>query len=124
MLPALAPGDVLLAVRPRRLRRGDVVVVRLPGHGPLVKRVAAVPGDRVRVAAGRAAVEGPAPGEPPGPRPDGGWVLGAGEYLVEGDNRAESADLRAFGPVGREAVLGRATLRVWRRPGRVPPRRQ
>jgi nickel-type superoxide dismutase maturation protease len=97
MTPTLSAGDWLIATRPARLRRGHVVVVRHPERDlELVKRVAAVPGDRVD-----------------------GRTLGADEYLVVGDNRGASSDGRTFGPVRREAILGVVRLRYWPRPGPV-----
>jgi len=52
MLPELAPGDRLLVARARRLRAGDLVVVRDPDEPPrlLVKRVVATGGAGVEVA--------------------------------------------------------------------------
>jgi nickel-type superoxide dismutase maturation protease len=97
MTPTLSAGDWLIATHPPRLRRGHVVVVRHPERDlELVKRVAAVPGDRVD-----------------------GRTLGADEYLVVGDNRGASSDGRTFGPVRREAILGVVRLRYWPRPGPV-----
>lgn len=51
MLPALGPGDRVIAVRPVRPRPGDLVVVRDPRHPDrlLVKRVAAVGRDGITV---------------------------------------------------------------------------
>ncbi len=37
----------------------------------------------------------------------------AGRYFVRGDNDAASRDSRAFGPVRREGIVGRAWLRYW-----------
>jgi nickel-type superoxide dismutase maturation protease len=52
MEPTLRRGDRLVVVRRMRLRAGDVVAVRDPGHAPrlLVKRVVARSGDEVVVA--------------------------------------------------------------------------
>ena len=35
------------------------------------------------------------------------------ELFVMGDHRAASADSRAFGPIERSTVIGRAWLRYW-----------
>jgi signal peptidase I len=102
MAPGLRPGDWLVAVRPRRILRGDVVVLedpRTPGF-ELVKRVAGVPGDRVGDGSASA-----------------GAVLGPGDYWVLGDSPSRSTDSRAFGPVPRSAIRGVVRLRYWP-PGR------
>ncbi len=118
--------------------RGDVVVLTSPEEGiVLLKRVVAVPGDRVEVRGGRLSLNGaPVPidddghpwlerletrvhpvritrrgGPAFGPR-----LLGPREYLVMGDNRGESRDGRIFGPVDRSLLLGRA-LGIYRRDG-------
>src|SRR6266542_4635146 len=49
MAPTLKPGDYMLAVRSRSIRRGALVVVehpQRPGY-EMIKRVAAIPGERV-----------------------------------------------------------------------------
>jgi len=49
MSPTLQPGDWLIAIRTRSVRSGALVVVEHP-HRPgyeMVKRVAAVPGERI-----------------------------------------------------------------------------
>ena len=96
MRPTLEPGDWALAVRARRVRRGDVVVVEHPERAgfELVKRVTHVPGDLApRARAGR-------PGLDRGDHPDG------------------SSDSRRFGPVPMGLVRGRVWL-VWWPPGRI-----
>jgi type IV secretory pathway protease TraF len=108
MYPALAPGDWLL-LDPTTLRwprRGSVVVFREPDSGILaIKRVAAVPGDRIRIAAGILHLG-----------PDEAWMLG--------DNVAPSVDSRRYGPVSLDALMGRAWLRYGplNRLGRIPRR--
>jgi signal peptidase I len=101
MTPALQPGDwLLLDPMPRRWpRRGSVVVVRQPGTGQLaIKRVTAGPGDVVLTGTGYVKLESQA------------WLLG---------------DSRHYGPVGLEALVGRAWFRYWppRRIGTIPRRR-
>ena len=39
--------------------------------------------------------------------------LGPKQYFVLGDNRTESQDSRAFGPVSRDAIFGRVFLIYW-----------
>ena len=104
MTPTILPGDRIyvnklaydlkLPFTTRRLlswsdpRRGDVVILYSPRDGAaLVKRIAAIPGDRID---GR--------GDP----------LPPGKYFVRGDNAAHSFDSRSFGPVSRDKIIGRA----------------
>jgi signal peptidase I len=89
----------------------------------VVKRVVGLPGERVRLAAGRLEVDGEAVPEPylagrgsPGTG-DLDLRLGPAEYLVLGDHRAASTDGRDFGPVGADALVGRVRFAYW------PPRR-
>jgi len=42
MWPALSPGDKVLYLRCLGPQEGSLVVAELPGHGPIVKRVACV----------------------------------------------------------------------------------
>jgi type IV secretory pathway protease TraF len=97
MAPGLRHGDWLIATRRGRIRRGVVVVLAHPGRTlDLVKRVAAVPGERVS-----------------------GRMLGPDEFLVVGDNQAASIDGRTFGPVQGDAIEGVVRFRYWPRPGPV-----
>jgi signal peptidase I len=60
MAPAIRKGDLLFACRVcGRPQRGDVVLFTSPDNGPLaIRRVVAVPGDRVEVHRGRILVNG------------------------------------------------------------------
>jgi signal peptidase I len=106
MAPALNAGDWLLLdpTTGRWPRRGSIVVFREPGSELLaIKRVAARPGDTVRLQAGllRLAV-------------DEAWLLG--------DNAPTSIDSRRYGPVPLDALVGRAWFRYapLRRLGPLP----
>jgi signal peptidase I len=122
MRPTLGPGQ-RIAVAPllRPPRRGDLVVVRREGGLEVVKRVVGLPGEQVRLRAGRLEVDGRPVPEPYLPGGSGAReldvALGPAQYLVLGDHRAASTDGRDFGPVGADAVVGRVRFAYW------PPRR-
>jgi signal peptidase I len=69
MAPGLRKGDLVLACRVcGSLQRGDVVLLSAPKHPEqlLLRRIVAVPGDRVEVKVGRVLVNGePLPAEKP-----------------------------------------------------------
>lgn len=124
MLPTLVPGDHVFVDRrmARPIQRDDLVIFQNPtpglGEEVLVKRVVALPGDRLEVIAGHLYVNGvremigtdgdvvfPVPSDP---LPD---RLGEGQVLVLGDNRMESQDSTEFGPLAVDAIEGRLTFR-------------
>ena len=94
MEPALRPGDWLLVRRTRRIRPGQIVLARHPGHPDLLI---------VKRAARRVEGDGEA---------GGGWWL-------ESDNPdAGAVDSRRFGAVPGPLIVGRVLARYWRpRPG-------
>ena len=126
MIPSLRPGDQVLvdaaAYGEVELARGDVVVFSNP-HGDGrhdVKRVVGLPGERVVMTEGLLFIDGRELAEPYlGGLPSSvglgelAWELGAGQYVVLGDNRAHSTDSREFGPVGGDRIVGRAWMRYW-----------
>ncbi|HKN80917.1 MAG TPA: S26 family signal peptidase [Actinomycetota bacterium] len=97
MCPTLEPGDWALALRTRRVRRGDVVVVEHPERPgfELVKRVTHPSGDVA---------------------PDGLALVD--RVWVEGDDPEGSSDSRTFGPLPLGLVRGRVWF-VWWPPGRI-----
>ena len=135
MAPALRDGDLVQTLpRPwlrHGLRRGAVVVARFPGvAGPetvAVKRIVALPGEYVLMAADGAILVNDVPlPEPylPGGAPASGehfpaWLCDDDEYFLLGDNRAlrESADSRRYGPAPAGSIIGLALFR-WPRPRR------
>ena len=126
MTPSLRPGDQVLvdlsAYREVEPARGDVAVFSNPrGDGRHdIKRVIGLPGERVVMAEGMLYVDDGPVAEPYlGGLPssvglgESTWDLGAGEYLVFGDNRAHSTDSREVGPIGGDRIVGRAWMRYW-----------
>lgn len=129
MSPTLRDGQHVLARRVRSpgalLQRGDVVVLRQPADPRriFIKRVMGLPGEHLRLGRDAVYVNGLPLAEPylDGPlcsvgRYAGQWIMDPEEYFVMGDNRSDSQDSRAFGPIHRQRILGRVWLRCW------PPR--
>jgi signal peptidase I len=107
--------------------RGDVVVFEPPEawvqggpRTPFIKRVIGLPGETVEVKDGAVYVDGtrlPEPytydRQPTTANDQTRWLIGPDELFVMGDHREASADSRAFGPIQRSTVIGRAWLRYW-----------
>ena len=124
MEPTLIENDLLLVSRrfPDRGRpaRGDIVLFRDPLMGvDDIKRVCGLPGELVELVGGALIIDGASLNEPyataraSGGSNRGSWSLSEDDYIVLGDNRDDSRDSRAFGPVYRSSIVGR----VWRRYG-------
>ena len=121
MLPTLEPGDRLVINRwiyqVQKPQCGDVVAVQLPQYEDLsVKRVIALPHDRVQLVHGRVYVndrEIDEPYLPNGVSTHAGYlstnvhVVADNCYFLLGDNRDVSTDSRTFGAVPRDRVVGR-----------------
>ncbi|GFH91629.1 signal peptidase I T [Lachnospiraceae bacterium] len=123
MEPSLYNGQKILINRfiyKLMAPKKDDVIVFLPGGNQnayyYVKRVVAVPGQKVQIIDGMLYVDGiPEENEIYDKMEDAGIaeneiVLGADEYFVLGDNRNSSEDSRSgnIGPVGRETIYGKA----------------
>ena len=127
MNDTLKNGDLMyVSVLTRHLfglHRGDVVICRFPGRKErFVKRLIALPGDRVRCSNGRIFVNDEPQPENYVTRPAlrqsfDEITLPAKRYFVMGDNRRSSHDSRSrdVGPVTR--VIGVARAVIW------PPKR-
>ena len=126
MLPFLAHRESVLVVRTRftwnRLRRGDVAVFERPGGGEgiCIKRIVGLPGEDIKIAGGRVYLDGELLAEDyirgygdSKDDPAREWFNGPDEYFLLGDNRADSNDSRAFGPVSEKLIKGRAWFRCW-----------
>jgi signal peptidase I len=102
--------------------RGDIVVFERPASsGPdtpqnLVKRIIAVAGDTVKAREGVLYLNGSPLEETyvSSPTSDfGPFVIPEASLWVMGDNRANSADSRVFGPITESSVIGSAFARMW-----------
>lgn len=114
MVPTLQDGSVVLVDRTaflwRAPRRGDLVVFRSPEWGLAVKRVVALPGDRVEFSDGEVSVNGRPFMASASPHEHGRrWVVlvPPGTFFCIGDNLPESLDSRRTGPVPAGLLVGR-----------------
>ncbi len=127
MVPTLEVGDRVLAnkfiYRFTEPERGDVVVFDSVEEGnddTLIKRVAGVKGDEIRVQGGTLFVNGETQDEPylsqyPPDRstPYGPETVPEDHVFMLGDNRGNSGDSRVFGPVPVKNIKGEAFLVFW-----------
>ncbi|MEA2347309.1 MAG: signal peptidase [Thermoleophilaceae bacterium] len=148
MVPTLEVGQRVLVFRPRLSdpQRGDVLVFMPPagadsnkcgvekapdqpcpeptggeGKQAYIKRVVGVPGDRLKVEAGRVYIDGKLQDEPfinPSANCDvcnlnDEITIPPGHFFMMGDNRGQSADSRYWGPVPEENIIGRAFATYW-----------
>ena len=103
------------------IERGDMVVFWFPldPTKSYIKRVIAIPGDKVYIDAGQVVVNGHALTEdyvPEDYHDRVSWeehLVPPAEYFVLGDHRSSSSDSRAWGFVKREAIYGKAVFVYW-----------
>lgn len=92
--------------------RGDVIGIRLAGpHVLYVKRIIALPGERLEIVDGQVRIDG-APLDEPYVRHRVAWnvpavTLTSREYYVIGDNRGMSARDHTFGRIDASRVVGK-----------------
>ena len=96
----------------------EALGLRQPSTEEYIKRVVALPGETVGARDGEVYVDDQRLVEPYLPESAttsnfGPVTVAEGELWVMGDNRINSSDSRAFGPIDGDTVVGRATLRVW-----------
>jgi signal peptidase I len=116
MLPTYRDGRINFANRLAYWRRGpargDVVAIRMAGPSAVyVKRIVALPGERVEIVMGVVTIDG-TPLVEPFVVSRSAWnmqplALGADEYFVVGDNRAMAMENHDFGRVARERIIGK-----------------
>lgn len=130
MEPNLMPKDYLLSdkvsYRFREPERGEVIVFKAPGTNgdEYIKRIIAVPGERIKVENGKVYVNGSL--LPEKYLPEGlmtsarsflqegvEYTVPANSYITFGDNRTVSSDSRDWGIVPKEKITGRAWFLYW-----------
>jgi signal peptidase I len=128
MFATLEDNDYLIAnkidYRLHPPQRGDIVILRPPTDNSkdFIKRVIALPGERLLIRDGIVYINGRKLDEPYLPEAwtvfnnwggTDGTLMGPDQYFVMGDNRNKSQDSRSFGPISRERIDGRAWFRIW-----------
>jgi signal peptidase I len=125
MLPRLEDRDRLFinkfVYHISAIERGDVVVFHYPRdpEKSYIKRVVALPGDRIRIDHGEVwlndhrLIESYVPDEYRDERSMAELVVPEGSYFMMGDHRSISSDSREFGPVERNLIYGKAVFIYW-----------
>jgi signal peptidase I len=125
MLPRLEDHDRLFinkfVYRISSIHRGDVVVFHYPRdpEKSYIKRVIALPGDRILIDHGRVFLNGKllwenyVPEQYRDMRSMAEMIVPEDSYFMMGDHRSISSDSREFGPVDRDLIYGKAVFVYW-----------
>lgn len=130
MQPNFPDGEYLLtdkvSYRFGEPERGDVVVFEPPGSQgeEFIKRILGLPGEIVSLRGNKFYVNGALVNESyiatDLPTSPGNYLKEGAEltvpqdqYFVLGDNRTHSSDSRAFGPIPKDKITGRAWVIYW-----------
>ncbi len=125
MLPRLEDHDRLFinkfVYHIESIQHGDVVVFHYPRdpQKSYIKRVIALPGDRLWIDHGQVWLNGKPLREQYVPenyrdtRSMAEMVVPDGTYFMMGDHRSISSDSREFGPVERDLIYGKAVFIYW-----------
>ena len=125
MLPRLEDRDRLFinkfVYHVSAIERGDVVVFHYPRdpEKSYIKRVIALPGDRLWIDHGQVWLngkplrEGYVPEDYRDSRSMGEIIVPADSFFMMGDHRSISSDSREFGPVERSLIYGKAVFIYW-----------
>ena len=129
MLYTLHDNDLLVAskisYKLHAPQRGDIIVFKPPDEASrdFIKRIIALPGERVRIVNSVVYINDQVLHEPYLPEKwtyNNNWppsgqdqIILPDQYFVMGDNRNHSSDSRTFGPITLDSILGKAEVRIW-----------
>lgn len=123
MHPTLEPGERVLfdrlAYRNRSPKRNEIALADHPLKKgfTLIKRVVAIPGDRVDIQDNAVLVNGalctPVRAQIDYPAGDSQWDLLSDYYFLMGDNPVRSTDSRQLGPFPVDLIKAKAWLVYW-----------
>ena len=135
MLPNFVDKEFLLTEKItyyfREPQHGDVVIFKAPStescaaeECEYIKRIIGVPGDKVMIKDGQVYLNGELLDQTFLPNgvmtkqedymKEGVEItIPDGQYLCFGDNREHSRDSRAFGPIKKETIIGKALFKYW-----------
>jgi signal peptidase I len=106
-------------------QRGDIIVFKPPDEASrdFIKRIIALPGERIRITNSVVYINGQVLREPYLPEKwtyNNNWpasgqdqLVPPDEYFVMGDNRNHSSDSRTFNFIELSSILGKAEVRIW-----------
>jgi len=125
MEPNFLDGQILtvdkLAYRRDLPQRSDVVAMYFPGEiqKRFIKRIVGLPGEHIELHSGQLMINGRSVQEDylastTLSSGDIDLVLQQNEYFVLGDNRGNSSDSRAWGPVPKSFLIGRVGTSLYR----------
>ncbi len=110
----------------RQPTRGDVVVFRFPDNPDvlLIKRIIGLPGETITLKQNSVYINEEMLDEPYLATPDTSFpgsflqdekpfTIPEDQFIVMGDNRADSGDSRIFGPIHRDTIVGVVMFRYW-----------
>lgn len=97
------------------IKQEDIIIFNNDGR-TLIKRVIAVPGDKIEIYSNKIVVNGDVIDKKINSNDDSYYfsiVIPDQEYFVMGDNRLESADSREFGPISKNDIDGKILFVIW-----------
>ena len=123
MAPTLQSGQLVLvnrlAYQVGAVKHGDVVVFKSPENSGivLIKRIIALPGERISINRGIISVNDERLAElyvtEPGLTQSGPMTMKDGTVFVLGDHRLVSNDSRDWGALPVEYIIGRVEFSIW-----------